>query len=93
MNAQAAGAGIRGLKGSRAPLVVAAAICVAFYLATRLSFVDRFPYFFDEGTYADFTYRGWVPLHDLFGTRSRSGASRSMIWLGILVGQARRSAR
>jgi 4-amino-4-deoxy-L-arabinose transferase-like glycosyltransferase len=81
MNAQAAGAGIRGLKGSRAPLVVAAAICVA-YVATRFLFIHRFPYFLDEGTYAVFSNRAAHATKDLFYSFT-IGREPLMFWLGI----------
>jgi 4-amino-4-deoxy-L-arabinose transferase-like glycosyltransferase len=68
--------------GGRALLVVAAAI-VAFYLATRLSFVNRFPYFFDEGTYGDFTYRGSVALKDVWYSMT-IGREPLQIWFGIV---------
>jgi 4-amino-4-deoxy-L-arabinose transferase-like glycosyltransferase len=64
-------------------LLVAAAAIVAFYLATRISFVDRFPYFFDEGTYGDFTYRGSVSWHDIWYSMT-IGREPLQIWFGIL---------
>jgi len=39
---------------------------IAAYLATRLWFIARFPYFVDEGTYAQFIYQGAHPPYDLF---------------------------
>ena len=81
MNAEAAGAGIRGLKGSRAPLVVAAAICVA-YVATRFLFIHRFPYFLDEGTYAVFSNRAAHATKDLFYSFT-IGREPLMFWVGI----------
>jgi 4-amino-4-deoxy-L-arabinose transferase-like glycosyltransferase len=51
----------------------AAAAIVAGYLATRLAFVDRFPFFFDEGIYAD---------HARFATESRDD-----LFIALEIGQ------
>ena len=45
--------------------------------------MDRFPYFFDEGTYGDFTYRGSVSLHDIWYSMT-IGREPLQIWFGIL---------
>ena len=63
-------------------LWVGAAGLLAVYLATRLLFIDRFPYFFDEGTYAFFTERSSSSLHDLFISFT-IGREPLPIWLGI----------
>jgi 4-amino-4-deoxy-L-arabinose transferase-like glycosyltransferase len=67
----------------RTALLVAAAAILAFYLATRISFAVRFPYFFDEGTYGDFTDRGSVRLHDIWYSMT-IGREPLQIWFGIL---------
>lgn len=55
---------------------------VAAYLASRLVFIARFPYFLDEGTYAKFTYEAAHSLHQLFVSMS-IGREPLQIWLGI----------
>jgi 4-amino-4-deoxy-L-arabinose transferase-like glycosyltransferase len=45
---------------------LAIAAITALYLATRLSFIRHFPYFVDEGTYADWTAQGAASTHQLF---------------------------
>jgi hypothetical protein len=71
-----------GPVGGRAGVGFAVAAIGALYVATRVSFVDRFPYFFDEGTYANFTYRGSRSLHDLFVSYT-VGREPLQMWLGI----------
>jgi 4-amino-4-deoxy-L-arabinose transferase-like glycosyltransferase len=50
------------------PRVAAAAVALLAlaYLASRLAFATRFPYFLDEGTYARFTERAAQSYHQLF---------------------------
>jgi len=43
-----------------------AVVIVAAYLLTRLWFVGHFPYFVDEGTYANFAAEGSQSVHQLF---------------------------
>jgi 4-amino-4-deoxy-L-arabinose transferase-like glycosyltransferase len=57
---------------------------VAAYFATRLSFIARFPYFVDEGTYAQFIYQGAHPPYDLFMSMT-IGKEPMQAWLGILL--------
>jgi 4-amino-4-deoxy-L-arabinose transferase-like glycosyltransferase len=47
-------------------LAAGALALVATYLVTRISFVDRFPYFFDEGIYADHALAATESGDDLF---------------------------
>jgi 4-amino-4-deoxy-L-arabinose transferase-like glycosyltransferase len=61
--------------------VAAAAILVA-YVATRWLFIDRFPYFLDEGTYAVFVHRAAHSTSDLFYSFT-IGREPLMFWLGI----------
>ena len=56
---------------------------IAAYLATRLWFIDGFPYFVDEGTYAQFIYQGAHPPYDLFMSMT-IGKEPMQAWLGIL---------
>ncbi len=56
----------------------------AAYLATRLSFIANFPYFVDEGTYAQFIYQGAHPPYDLFMSMT-IGKEPMQAWLGILL--------
>jgi 4-amino-4-deoxy-L-arabinose transferase-like glycosyltransferase len=55
---------------------------IAAYLATRLWFIAGFPYFVDEGTYAQFIYQGAHPPHDLFMSMT-IGKEPVQAWLGI----------
>src|SRR5690348_10560072 len=50
----------------RAALWLAAFLLVVAYVATRVLFIARFPYFLDEGTYAQFTYEAANSIHQLF---------------------------
>jgi 4-amino-4-deoxy-L-arabinose transferase-like glycosyltransferase len=47
-------------------VAAAAATILGGYVATRMSFVDRFPYFFDEGIYADYARLATESRADLF---------------------------
>ena len=62
--------------------VLAASGLLAAYLATRILFVARFPYFLDEGTYAVFSYEGSKSLGGLYSSYS-IGREPLMFWLGI----------
>lgn len=62
--------------------VVAAAAIVLAYLVTRGLFIDRFPYFLDEGTYAVFANRAAESTSDLFYSFT-IGREPLMFWLGI----------
>ncbi len=62
--------------------VLAGAALLAAYLATRILFVARFPYFLDEGTYAVFSYEGSKSLGGLYSSYS-IGREPLMFWLGI----------
>lgn len=62
-------------------LGVAAIVCT--YMATRLWFADRFPYFFDEGTYAGFAAQGAHSLDQLFVSLT-IGREPLQIWLSIV---------
>jgi 4-amino-4-deoxy-L-arabinose transferase-like glycosyltransferase len=70
---------LRGI--SRTQLLVAAAI-LAGYTATRWRFIDRFPYFLDEGTYAVFADRAANATKDLFYSFT-IGREPLTFWLGI----------
>ena len=56
----------------------------AVYFATRLSFIARFPYFVDEGNYAQYIYQGSHPPYDLFMSMT-IGKEPMQAWLGILL--------
>ncbi len=64
------GAGPLGLRvrsvSWRMQVGVAIASIIAVYLATRLSFIGRFPYFVDEGIYANWIAQGAASTHQLF---------------------------
>jgi 4-amino-4-deoxy-L-arabinose transferase-like glycosyltransferase len=61
---------------------VAVAAILAAYVATRWVFIDRFPYFLDEGTYAVFVHRAAHSTSDLFYSFT-IGREPLMFWLGI----------
>jgi 4-amino-4-deoxy-L-arabinose transferase-like glycosyltransferase len=63
-----------------AALAVAALALV--YLASRLAFAARFPYFLDEGTYARFTERAAASTDQLF-VSLEIGREPLQIWLGL----------
>jgi 4-amino-4-deoxy-L-arabinose transferase-like glycosyltransferase len=67
----------------RASIGLGVAAVVGVYLATRLAFIARFPYFFDEGTYAGFASQGSRSLHQLFVSLT-IGREPLEIWLSIL---------
>ena len=60
---------------------VCAAIAAA-YLVTRLAFATRFPYFSDEGTYAQYAYDAARTVHKLF-ISIRYGREPLQTWLAI----------
>src|SRR5258708_1828293 len=70
------------IRGGASWSLIAALVIVATYFATRVYFIDRFPYFFDEGTYASFTSQATHSLHYLFGSLT-IGREPFQIWLGI----------
>ena len=56
------------LRHRRGAAIVGAAVGIALvYLATRVAFAARFPYFIDEGTYASFTYSATQSLERHLG--------------------------
>ncbi len=55
---------------------------LGLYLASRISFIDRFPYFFDEGLYGNFAYQGANDLGQLFVSFT-IGREPLPIWLAI----------
>jgi hypothetical protein len=55
---------------------------IVAYLVSRVWFADGFPYFFDEGTYATFTFEAAGSLSDLFLSFS-IGREPLQIWLGV----------
>jgi 4-amino-4-deoxy-L-arabinose transferase-like glycosyltransferase len=71
----------RPLETLRAPLVLGL-LLLAAYLATRIAFAARFPYFLDEGTYAVFSWEGSRSLGGLYSSYS-IGREPLMFWLGI----------
>jgi 4-amino-4-deoxy-L-arabinose transferase-like glycosyltransferase len=60
----------------------AGALILGAYLATRLSFVDRFPYFFDEGIYSDHATLASKSRDDLF-VALKIGQGPVMTWLSV----------
>jgi Dolichyl-phosphate-mannose-protein mannosyltransferase len=70
---------LRGV--SRAQWLAIAGIVVG-YVVTRWLFIDRFPYFLDEGTYAVFANRAANDTGDLFYSYT-IGREPLMFWLGI----------
>ena len=67
---------------TRRTLLLAGSLIVAAYVATRVVFIARFPYFLDEGTYAQFTYEADHSIHKLFISLT-IGREPLQIWLGI----------
>jgi 4-amino-4-deoxy-L-arabinose transferase-like glycosyltransferase len=57
-------------------------VLVGAYCASRLFFIDRFPYFFDEGTYAEFADQGAHSLDQLFLSLTIA-REPLQIWLSI----------
>ncbi len=68
---------------SRARIGLGVGAIVVSYLATRLWFAHRFPYFFDEGTYAGFAARGAHSVDELFVSLT-IGREPLQIWLSII---------
>src|SRR3954447_11360735 len=63
-------------------LLSAAALVAVVYLVTRLVFISGFPYFLDEGSYANFAWRGSNSLADIWVSLT-IGREPFFIWLGI----------
>jgi 4-amino-4-deoxy-L-arabinose transferase-like glycosyltransferase len=61
---------------------IAMAAIALVYVATRLSFIERFPYFSDEGSYALLSWRASQSTHDLFISMTL-GHPPLHSWLGI----------
>jgi 4-amino-4-deoxy-L-arabinose transferase-like glycosyltransferase len=70
------------LSRGRTTAAVAIGGLAAAYLATRIAFIDRFPYFVDEGAYAVFVDKASRSLHDLFVSYTL-GREPLQTWLGI----------
>lgn len=66
----------------RPAIVIACAALALAYLVTRLVYATRFPYFFDEGTYAKFTAEASQSRHQLFVSLTIA-REPLQIWLGI----------
>jgi 4-amino-4-deoxy-L-arabinose transferase-like glycosyltransferase len=62
--------------------LAACAAIVAAYTATRLAFAVSFPYFSDEGTYAQYVYEAAHSVHKLF-ISIRYGREPLQTWLAI----------
>jgi 4-amino-4-deoxy-L-arabinose transferase-like glycosyltransferase len=60
----------------------AAALILLVFVVTRVVFIDGFPYFLDEGSYANFAWRGSHSLEDLWVSLT-IGREPFYIWLGI----------
>jgi 4-amino-4-deoxy-L-arabinose transferase-like glycosyltransferase len=71
----------RAPRTNTALLTAAVAIAVV-YLVTRLVFIAGFPYFLDEGSYANFAWRGSNSLKDIWVSLT-IGREPLFIWLGI----------
>jgi 4-amino-4-deoxy-L-arabinose transferase-like glycosyltransferase len=63
-------------------VAAAAGLIVVVYLVTRLVFIQGFPYFLDEGSYANFVWRGSHSLKDIWVSLT-IGREPFYIWLGI----------
>jgi 4-amino-4-deoxy-L-arabinose transferase-like glycosyltransferase len=68
-------------RGRTAALAVAGGLAAA-YLASRIAFTARFPYFVDEGAYAVFVDKASRSWHDLFVSYTL-GREPLQTWLGI----------
>jgi 4-amino-4-deoxy-L-arabinose transferase-like glycosyltransferase len=68
--------------GRRTWISLGVVAIVSVYLATRLSYARRFPYFFDEGTYASFAAQGAHSLDQLFVSLTIA-REPLQIWLSI----------
>ena len=62
--------------------MAAAGGLAAVYLASRIAFIHRFPYFVDEGAYAVLVDKASRSLHDLFVSYTL-GREPLQTWLGI----------
>jgi 4-amino-4-deoxy-L-arabinose transferase-like glycosyltransferase len=60
----------------------AAALILLVFVVTRVVFIDGFPYFLDEGSYANFAWRGSHSLRDIWVSLT-IGREPFFIWLGI----------
>ena len=60
----------------------AAALILLVFVVTRVVFIDGFPYFLDEGSYANFAWRGSHSLKDIWVSLT-IGREPFFIWLGI----------
>lgn len=67
---------------TRTAVAIAAVAMVALYLVTRLWFIGRFPYFYDEALYASWADEGEHSLHALFLSET-IGREPLLAWLGI----------
>jgi hypothetical protein len=63
-------------------LLVTAAILFVVYLASRIFYTVRFPYFVDEGTYGDFVERGALTWKEAFASLE-IGREPLQIWLAV----------
>ncbi len=59
------------------------AALTVLYLATRLWFIARFPYFSDEGQFASYTNQAAHSIHQLFVSESDGAPLPLFTWFGI----------
>jgi 4-amino-4-deoxy-L-arabinose transferase-like glycosyltransferase len=78
----AAGHAPRRRPATRAPVVLGAAALLVAYVASRVWFMDRFPYYVDEGWYAELVFKASRSTHDLFISYTL-GREPLATWLGI----------
>lgn len=64
-------------------LTIVLGALAALFLLTRLALIGRLPYFIDEGTHAQFAYKGARSLHDLFISLT-IGKEPLMIWVAVI---------
>jgi 4-amino-4-deoxy-L-arabinose transferase-like glycosyltransferase len=70
--------------GAQSPrLLLGTAALAAAYLGTRALFATRFPYFFDEGTYAGFAAQGADSTSELFVSLT-IGREPLQVWLALI---------
>jgi 4-amino-4-deoxy-L-arabinose transferase-like glycosyltransferase len=72
----------RARQATRAPVVLGGAALLVAYLASRIWFMDRFPFYVDEGWYAEFVFKASRSTHDLFISYTL-GREPLSTWLGI----------
>ena len=78
------GGRLRALMAAHPAATAAGCVFVVSYLVTRLVFIGKFPYFFDEGLYAGWANGITHSLHDLFIAET-IGREPLLSWAGAVL--------